>query len=607
MNNKNILVLTALSVVGFSGNSAQAVIYPVEEYSGFELSGNGSTPEPPSPPPSSSCNYTWTSDNCPSPKVLLGDSCTKDGVRYYQLCGCNPNWIDCQQSDSRKVGIGDGCANEGENTKFASCRCADIFEYTSVANPQCSLGRCTYCSGELSGTSCTDDADNIQKWTECINQTSCDYTWTIDNCQSPKTLSGNRCTRDEVVYRENCVCGSSFQVCANGQIGAGPTCTDSGVTKYKFCLDCSADDYVYKLNDSTNGKYWYNVTDYPAFVCSSSNNANIYKYCYNGECLDRSSTDADGVRYDKVGYMLSNVVGVELTNQGYFSPWLSGDNQHIFVGHLDDVPSNFNYAPSWIYGRGISASGIISLLHGLSPAVDNNGVSGTGTTADDPKGPRNTYNYTFGVPYYDYNAQQIVDDSGQPASTFSHIGDVANIVGSGVEYHGVIVPAWYCMTKNLNIATLVASSDGTWLPTDNNIADDKTFTFNNYSANNVNSNSENNGVYYYLPTTADIELLRGSSGYNTILQNTFGTSSPTVNLWTSTLDNNGVSPQAYTTYLGSNANSWSAVDISFNNSFSIPIMSWCFIYVGGYIPESCEISYNQNGNYLTTGCHVQQQ
>ena len=201
MHKINVGAFVVLSFLVNSFNVAVAKITPIEDYDNdinMRGTANSSESTSNSDPGSGVCGYDFTINNCPSPKILGGDSCSYNGIVYYELCTCNPDWKDCAnfpEYEGKLIGVGESCTDNGD-TKFASCRCADRFQY--IKEPDISLcvvrdQPCIY-APNANGNSCDYDSDGIEKWDAFSTQSSCvvgSVLFSDNNCYDNNDVPSN--------------------------------------------------------------------------------------------------------------------------------------------------------------------------------------------------------------------------------------------------------------------------------------------------------------------------------------------------------------------------------------------------------------------------------
>ncbi len=595
-----------------------------------------------------SCGCPSSYHVCTENMVGSGDTCVEeDDTTKYSICLCDLNIFQYDETNCSML-AGVSCTDiNGEHWNGCTSYNCEGYIYSCNEYPG-QHGNGQPCNGLYDSCRCDSQYDEDEA-----------------SCQSPRQPSGALCIERNPLKRKrtDCTCPGEYNrsclnTCRNrsgsgyllqNQCGRFGKCPESN-GNYAHCgydiEECSAGKTLYRLNDNRNFMFnsmsvpvrWDKLymaedsaasntddligNEYPAFVCSASTGATISVYCKEGVCIEEAVESGGTVpqsdyTYEKAGVMLNNTIAVAMIKDPssssllatYVSPWLGKasvpeNNNGAYINAVNfDNASNLlmQYNTNWLCYAPENCNDITSTLHSLSSGVTATDFDNTKTTVSDAVGPRNTYNYTFGVPYYNPSSGSRITNSGVINSPY--LGILSNGY-TALDGKGIVAPAWYCMMHNLGTSDFVMSN--------NNASTSGGYVGRSFA--------EGQKVYYYLPTAGDWATFNSYvSNHTGFIQNTlqFSDNYPAVSMWSSSLATDTNTPVAYMDELWYGpSRRIRSVNVELNgenvgSSTIIPHGTMCFIYVPGYQPSNgcdVEISVNNNSNTVTltgNGCAAQ--
>ena len=224
------------------------------------------------------CDFTIKETDCPSPKVLSTDYCTRSGIRLYESCTC-PAEYQYDNTDE-KYDYSNQC-----DDKYEKKICKAEYKYVASTTDVSTLDGETFHSVQLCKNNSVLDTSSEY----------CDEVYNGVNVRRYKSCKCDTSVYNYIAHEQYGYSGTVFKKGAECSVPgyasafSTPSCTGNKIGEYYYRQSCNADTEV---EVDAEKKTWRSAIGSSAVTCRA--------------CKVKSCTDVGGSSYPIKGYRLKN-------------------------------------------------------------------------------------------------------------------------------------------------------------------------------------------------------------------------------------------------------------------------------------------------------------
>ena len=224
------------------------------------------------------CDFTIKETDCPSPKVLSTDYCTRSGIRLYESCTC-PAEYQYDNTDE-KYDYSNQC-----DDKYEKKICKAEYKYVASTTDVSTLDGETFHSVQLCKNNSVLDTSSEY----------CDEVYNGVNVRRYKSCKCDTSVYNYIAHEQYGYSGTVFKKGAECSVPgyasafSTPSCTGNKIGEYYYRQSCNADTEV---EVDAEKKTWRSAIGSSAVTCRA--------------CRVKSCTDVGGSSYPIKGYRLKN-------------------------------------------------------------------------------------------------------------------------------------------------------------------------------------------------------------------------------------------------------------------------------------------------------------